>query len=228
MRLRKVAIQLLCAVALFAVATVVPASAVSVAPVEQAYTVWTWNVAGWVIHRGSTTDGLIQVLANSIRNQGADFAAVNELCRNQYDAIRQNLRSTGWMQDENNFARLEDYHAVGDTVIIAGDFNAQPDYGRMNGWYSSSLDVPNNSNNTGHYRELDDTDDRCLGYGERTQTDPTGGPCGLGKKIDLIFVRENKLVGTYSGNSLSISSACGGPCSDHRIVTGTVTVRIDA
>jgi endonuclease/exonuclease/phosphatase family metal-dependent hydrolase len=288
-----------------------PAPPASAATVDATYRVWTWNIAGWAIHGGSTTDGLIPVLANSIRNRDAQFAAVNELCHNQYDAIRRNLRNSGWMQDPNNFARftttrsgrcngedvgialfskaplgsvnrftlpddgrpearklmcapllnrphlrfctthittsnevingekinkqqldyvrarLEDYHAAGDTVIIAGDFNAQPDYGRLNGWYSSSLDVPNNRNNTGRYRELDDTDSRCPGYGERTQADTTGGPCGLGVKIDLIFVRENTIVGSYSGDSLAISSACGGPCSNHRIVTGTVTVRVN-
>ncbi|GAB3965809.1 hypothetical protein GCM10027615_11620 [Plantactinospora veratri] len=42
----------------------------------------------------------------------------------------------------------------------------------------------------------------------------------------MIFVRENRIVGTYTGDSLSVSTACGGACSDHRILIGTVTVRV--
>lgn len=275
--------------------------------------VWTWNVAGWTMHRGSTTDGLIKVLTDSIRNRDADFVALNELCRQQYTAIQAALRNAGWPQDTNNFsrfidtnpaacdgngygnaifsqaplgtashyplpddgrpekramlcvplqsqahlrfctthittssevinneavnvtqlkyvnARMESFNAAGDTALIAGDFNAQPNYGRMNGWYSTTLDSPNNSGNTGRYRELDDADPaNCPGYGENTQAeaDPAG-PCGPGKKIDLIFVRDDKYVGPYSGDSLSISQACGGPCSDHRILIGTVAVTVN-
>jgi endonuclease/exonuclease/phosphatase family metal-dependent hydrolase len=124
--------------------------------------------------------------------------------------------------------RLEDYHAAGDTVIIAGDFNAQPNYGRLNNWYSSSLNTANNPNNTGHYRELDDNDTaNCLGYGEWTGTGPPGAtpPCGLTQaKIDEIFVREDRIAGSYSGDSLAISTSCSGDCSDHRILIGSVTV----
>jgi hypothetical protein len=46
-------------------------------------------------------------------------------------------------------------------------------------------------------------------------------------KIDVIFVRENTIVGSYRGDSLAISTACGGPCSNHRILTGAVTVRVN-
>ncbi|MGW0435385.1 endonuclease/exonuclease/phosphatase family protein [Micromonospora sp. NPDC003197] len=286
----------------------VPAQA---ATVNATYNVWAWNAAGWTMHRGSTTDGLIPALSNAIRNRSAHFAALNELCLSQYRAVLVNLRDSGWPQDVENFTRfephsdtacggepfgvaifskaplgtanryalaadgtnetrkllcaplsarphlrfctthvtpsnavingeninvtqlkqvltrIEAFHAAGDTVIIGGDFNAQPNFVRMNSWYSSSLDVPNNSGNTGAYRELDDTDSRCLGYGETTVYDGnTEGPCGLGKKIDMIFVRENKIVGTYDGDSLAISTSCGGACSDHRILTGTVTVSI--
>ncbi|MDG4790755.1 endonuclease/exonuclease/phosphatase family protein [Micromonospora sp. WMMD1102] len=123
--------------------------------------------------------------------------------------------------------RVESYHAAGDTVIIAGDFNAQPNYGRMNPWYSRNLDVPRNSGNQGDYRELDDTDPASPGYGETTVADgDTSGPDGQGKKIDMIFVREDRIAGTYTGDSLAISTSCGGACSDHRILIGTVTVRI--
>ncbi|MFS0696164.1 endonuclease/exonuclease/phosphatase family protein [Streptomyces nitrosporeus] len=125
--------------------------------------------------------------------------------------------------------KLEDYHAAGGTVLTAGDFNAQPHYGRLNSYYAPSLDVPANSDNTGAYRELDDNDPaHCPGYGEWTAQGTPGAapPCGGNAKIDLIFVRESALAGPYSGDSLAISTSCTGvaACSDHRIVVGTVTV----
>ncbi|MEU9201117.1 endonuclease/exonuclease/phosphatase family protein [Streptomyces sp. NPDC048332] len=281
------------------------------AATPRTYTVWQWNVAGDTIHEGSTTDGLIDQAAASMVNRAADFAAFNELCQGQYNALVNALRTKGWPTDQQNFARfepsrqagnasvckgeafgnalfskrplgaadrvelpddgtaekrnllcapladgtatrfctthittqqsfnvaqleavrqkLEAYHAAGQTVLIAGDFNAQPNYGRLNSFYAPSLDVPNNGNNTGAYRELDDNDTgNCLGYGEWTAegTPGTAPPCGGKAKIDLIFVRESSLAGSYSGDSLAISTACTGvaACSDHRIVIGTVTV----
>ncbi|MGW1059535.1 endonuclease/exonuclease/phosphatase family protein [Micromonospora rubida] len=85
------------------------------------------------------------------------------------------------------------------------------------------------SSNTGFCRELDDLDSRCVGYGETTVgAGSTGGLCGLGNKIDLIFVRENRLAGSYTADSLAIPTTCTiGACSDHRVVTGTVTVSIN-
>ncbi|MCX2182852.1 endonuclease/exonuclease/phosphatase family protein [Streptomyces sp. SKN60] len=125
--------------------------------------------------------------------------------------------------------KLEEYAGAGETALIAGDFNAQPHYGRLNSYYAPSLDTPNNSNNTGRYRELDDNDaDHCLGYGEWTADGTPGAtpPCGGYAKIDHIFVRESALAGPYSADSLAISTACTGvaACSDHRILVGTVTV----
>lgn len=283
------------------------------ATTAKTYNTWTWNVSGWVMHRGSTTDGLIPALTASIQNRSVNFAALNEVCWSQYKAVQSRLAAAGWPQDTSNFSRfaeststacngeafgnaifskaplggasrftlpsdgtteyrnllcaplsatpnlrfctthittssevingtpinvqqlnyvlaqLEGYNSAGQTVLIAGDFNAQPNYGRLNNWYSSSLNVSNNSGNTGHYREVDDTDTRCLGYGETTVADgDTGGPCGLGAKIDLTFVRENRIAGAYTGDSLAISTSCGGPCSDHRILIGTVTVYVTA
>lgn len=138
--------------------------------------------------------------------------------------------------------RLEAYRAAGDTVVIAGDFNAQPHYGRLNNWYSSTLSTPNNGSNTGRYRELDDTDSgNCPGYGEWTATGTPGAvpPCSATQpqgKLDLIFVRDDRIGGAYNGDSLSISTTCtgipatpaypAGLCSDHRIVIGSVTVLI--
>lgn len=122
--------------------------------------------------------------------------------------------------------KLEEFHTAGDTALIAGDFNAQPNYGRLNSFYSASLDTPSNPNNKGQYRELDDTDASCAGYGEWTvEGGGTSLSCGPNAKIDLIFVRESALAGPYSADSLGISTGCTiGACSDHRILTGTVTV----
>ena len=302
-----------CAAALSALILVLGSAVPSSAATVATYDLWAWNVAGWTMHRASTTDGLIPALADSIRNRGAKFSGLNELCYQQYQAIIANLRASGWPQDSSNFARFEPSHdtvcngqafgnaifskaplgsanryqlpsvgtterrtllcaplsalphlrfctthitpsnaiingtainvqqldsvrtrletfaANGDTVLIAGDFNAQPNYSRLNNWYAPSLDVANNSDNTGYYRELDDLDGRCLGYGETTVADGnTEGPCGLGKKIDLIFVRESRLAGGYTGDSLAISTTCTiGACSDHRVVIGTVTVSVN-
>lgn len=310
--------RLTVAVAVAVAALIAPAAAYSTQATAETQLdqdnvdVWMWNVAGWSMHEGSTTNGMVDAAAASIQNRDADFAAFNELCRSQYDAIISRLRDDGWAEDPQNFSRfesnhdtgcgggqygnaifskrplgaadrftlpqdetaerrsvlcagletnptlrfctthitpsnevidgekineqqldyalalLEDYHDSGDSVVIAGDFNAQPNYGRMSGWYSSAVDTPNNSGNTGDYRELHDDDaDHCIGYGEYTvlgQWDPPG-PCGEdGKKIDMIFVRENLLVGDYWGDALAISQDCGGPCSDHRILIGNATV----
>ncbi|MFI6483739.1 endonuclease/exonuclease/phosphatase family protein [Nonomuraea sp. NPDC050663] len=150
------------------------------------------------------------------------------------------LAANGKKNNENqlNFVldQMEAYRADGQTVVIAGDFNAQPDYGRLNNWYSSSLNTVNNGNNTGHYREMDDNDPTaCLGYGAWTANaipaDPS--PCAAVEprsKVDLIFVREDRIAGTYTGNALAIPATCAGipegACSDHRIVIGTVPVLI--
>lgn len=122
-------------------------------------------------------------------------------------------------------SRIDGFRAAGDTVLISGDFNAQPNSARLNGWYSSSVDTPANRDNTGRYRELDDTDGGCPGYGEWT-FGSTGGPCGLGTKLDLLFVREDTVAGAYQEDSLAVPTTCGGPCSDHRAIVGTVPVTV--
>ncbi|TWD81531.1 endonuclease/exonuclease/phosphatase family protein [Kribbella amoyensis] len=121
-------------------------------------------------------------------------------------------------------ARIESHHAAGGTTVIAGDFNAQPSYGRLNTWYDAALSTPDNPDNTGNYRELDDTDPRCPGYGEATTENNILGKCGQASKIDLIFIRKNKLTPGYTSDALAISQACDGPCSDHRITTGTASI----
>lgn len=153
------------------------------------------------------------------------------------NGLQHNINQLNYVRE-----RLEAYRAAGDTVVIAGDFNAQPHYGRLNNWYSNTLSTPNNGGNTGRYRELDDNDSgHCLGYGEWTATGTPGAvpPCSSTQpqgKLDLIFVRDDRIGSAYSGDSLAISTGCtgipatpaypAGSCSDHRIVIGTVTVLI--
>ena len=96
----------------------------------------------------------------------------------------------------------------------------------MNRIYSSMLDTRVNGDNVGRYRELDDRDPVCLGHGERTTPRTDGGACGEGPKIDYVFVRQNRVVGDYSADALNIPESCGGACSDHRPLAGTVTLRV--
>lgn len=293
------------------VAPVRSAAPVAAATPEGTYVVWTWNVAGWKIHHGATSDGLVTTVTDSIRNRGAHLVALNELCLSQYEAIRTELRDSGWPQDGENFShfeqlsergcrgepfglalfsrsplgpaesfplspdgsveerqllcaplrerphlrfctthitpsgkrfkgqtlietqlndvldQLETFESGGDTVIIAGDFNVQPNDPRLDPWYSFDLDTPNNSNNMGDYRELDDTDPRCPGYGESTMADGnSGGACHQGRKIDMIFVRENHIVGHYEAEAVSPGNRCRGLCSDHKILVGMVAVTV--
>ncbi|WP_112246983.1 endonuclease/exonuclease/phosphatase family protein [Kribbella monticola] len=124
-------------------------------------------------------------------------------------------------------SRLEQQNSNGDTTLIAGDFNAQPNFGRLDDWYDSELDTVNNRQNRGQYRELDDTEATCPGYGEATTENNNDGPCDQPTKIDLMFVRKNHLAGPYSADALAISHNCAGAaCSDHRIITGTAELSI--
>ncbi len=297
--------------------------------VTSTVTVWTWNVAGNAIHRGSTTDGMVVAAASSIIDRGADFVVVTEVCRQQYDALQHELVAADWPQVDTGFSRFTEhvgagssycggqpygiglfvrtavlgvdrytlpqddrtelrrlvclqtqdrpaarlcgthitpssayaapqldrvrsiadgYRSQGLTPVVAGDFNAAPHYGRMNGWYAPSADSPANPHNVGDYRELDDDDPGdCDGYGEWTASGAPGGanPCsGSGTcdatavagcaKIDMIFVPEDRIAGAYSGDALPIPTTCPavpattgyavGSCSDHRILVGTVPV----
>jgi hypothetical protein len=135
--------------------------------------------------------------------------------------------------------RLEVYATAGESVLIAGDLNAQPHYGRLDAWYASSVDGPVNGGNTGPYRELDDTDSRCPGYGEATALGSVGvaAPCGAGVKVDHVFARADQVVGPYRADALEIPYRCAGvpelrgvrpagACSDHQVLVGRVTVRV--
>ena len=77
------------------------------ATVTATYTVWTWNVAGWAMHRGSTTDGLVPTISRSVQDRAADLVALNEVCEGQYRAVVASLRAAGWPEDPTNFARFE-------------------------------------------------------------------------------------------------------------------------
>ncbi|MGP3955986.1 endonuclease/exonuclease/phosphatase family protein [Nonomuraea sp. 3N208] len=177
--------------------------------------------------------------AGLLTTPGARFCTTHITTSNDIagNGQKHNVNQLNFVLDQ-----MEAYRAGGETVIIAGDFNAQPDYGRLNNWYSGSLNTANNGNNTGNYRELDDNDPtQCLGYGEWTATGTPGDapPCAAVEphaKIDLIFVREDRIAGPYSGDSLAIPTDCtgipatpaypAGSCSDHRVMTGTVPVLI--
>jgi hypothetical protein len=139
---------------------------------------------------------------------------------------------------------VEGYEAAGWTVLVGGDFNAQPDYSRMHPWYAPGA----GNGGWGHWRELDDTDTGCAGYGEWTATGTPGAApmCSGGSttctatvttgcsKIDAEFVRENRVAGPYSEDALGLATGCptiagtaaypAGACSDHRVLVGTVTV----
>lgn len=139
--------------------------------------------------------------------------------------ISQDVAENGRLYSANQLddvlEAVERYHADGDTVILAGDFNAQPTYDRLWPYYTR---------HGGHYRELDDDDtDHCPGYGEWTADDVPGTapPCGEKAKIDMIFVREDAIVGPYSADALPIPRQCAGvpACSDHRILTGKVVLK---
>jgi endonuclease/exonuclease/phosphatase family metal-dependent hydrolase len=143
--------------------------------------------------------------------------------------------------------RVEASAAAGNTVIVAGDLNAQPQYRRLDTWYAPRQ---GGGDDHGSYRELDDADPgNCVGYGEWTATGPAGAPppCGNGApctpgdtrgcaKIDHLFVRQDRIAGAYSADALDIPLTCtglapsaerpDGACSDHRPLVGTVTVLV--
>jgi endonuclease/exonuclease/phosphatase family metal-dependent hydrolase len=126
---------------------------------------------------------------------------------------------------------LDGYYRKGERVIIAGDFNSQPNYGRLDSWYAPSLKTPYNSGNKGVYREVDDNDaNHCLGYGEWTAGDSSEStPCGTPyKKIDMIFFRGDQVT-SYNGDALTIAKTCGAKknaaCSDHRILIGNIVFK---
>ncbi len=115
-----------------------------------------------------------------------------------------------------------------DTVILTGDLNIHPNDSGLNSVYSAEANTPNNPNNRGRYREVDDNDpDHCRGYGERSVPSTGGGPCGMGGKIDFIFARENRIVDDrYAGDTFNIPDDCTGVCSDHRPVFGRLRLRV--
>jgi endonuclease/exonuclease/phosphatase family metal-dependent hydrolase len=268
------------------------------------FRVWHWNIAGNTMHQGSTTDGLIDVMADSIMLNNADVVSVNEICQTQYDALLAALQSRGWPIDPMNCSRfavarmagtgvcqqtaygialfskaplgtadvvaltdanaserrqllcaplvdrphtwlctthltndaaytasqvqevrmkLATYLSVGGTVIVAGDLNLEPNNAALDSVYSSNVQTSVNGNNGGAYRELDDADSsNCLGYGE--QTFGGVGVCGIGKKIDYVFVSEAALAGGYELDSHAVPSCGTSACSDHRMIEGTVTL----
>ncbi|MFI8521982.1 endonuclease/exonuclease/phosphatase family protein [Streptomyces sp. NPDC085481] len=128
-------------------------------------------------------------------------------------------------------AKMEEWTAAGGTVITAGDFNVQPHDPLLDAWYAPSVATAANAGNTGLFRELDDLDPLCPGWGEQTTEGTLAGACGQPAKVDLAFAAESRLV-SYGADAHPIAqdrclNGAGTAyiaCSDHRIVDATVTV----
>ncbi|WP_052721083.1 endonuclease/exonuclease/phosphatase family protein [Actinoplanes rectilineatus] len=135
--------------------------------------------------------------------------------------------TAGKAQLEQVLGHVEQFEAAGETVLVAGDFNGTPRWPEFDVWYHPSVDTTANSGNTGNWREMDDADPYCLGYGEGTTKATTGSPCGTGTKIDMIFFPNDRLAGQHSGDSLPLSTCGNELCSDHRIVWGWADLSID-
>ncbi|MFD5146172.1 endonuclease/exonuclease/phosphatase family protein [Streptomyces sp. NPDC058401] len=128
---------------------------------------------------------------------------------------------------------LKGFADAGETYLVAGDFNAEPDMSRMGSLMTT-------------HTELDSTDARCLNYGEWTAidnpeiNDPDTGlpPCaanGGNPKIDMILARTDRLVDPAAGftaDTKSIPTTCtvdgktNQLCSDHRVLIGTATLSV--
>ncbi|MFD6248692.1 endonuclease/exonuclease/phosphatase family protein [Streptomyces roseolus] len=336
------------------------ATAVSAEAEAVTYTGWTWNISGHKLNHGRVDSGLVEEAVGSIRRaeNAVDFVSFNEICHNQYRAIRAQLAS--WNPDNPSYARfqeaipagskgadgrsicggesfgkalfsrhqlggaeyrtfaqesglsywsdgvehpvmsgllcaplvarsnmkfcsvhispistsdvmsedgktvlvegrpygyrqlveldgiLDGFAAAGQTYMIAGDFNAEPDYDRLNRFYAVEVPEPAGSGakapNGGDHRELDDLDASCPGYGEETSANPAAGvPCGMARpKIDMIFARKDRLASPdYSADSKAIplcteidangalKSENTEPCSDHRVLIGRATLLVD-
>ncbi|MBT2444773.1 endonuclease/exonuclease/phosphatase family protein [Streptomyces sp. ISL-36] len=127
--------------------------------------------------------------------------------------------------------KMEQFTAAGGTVITAGDFNVQPHDPLLDNWYAQSATSSNNANNSGIFREFDDLDPLCPGWGEQTTEGTLAGLCGQPAKVDHVFAAESRLV-SYDADTHPIArNRCLNrshteyiACSDHRIVTATVTV----
>ncbi|MFI1017805.1 endonuclease/exonuclease/phosphatase family protein [Streptomyces sp. NPDC020965] len=126
--------------------------------------------------------------------------------------------------------KMVEVTAAGGTVITAGDFNVQPHDPLFDTWYAPSVATPANGNNSGPFRELDDQDPVCPGWGEQTTEGALAGACGQPAKVDLVFAAESRLV-SYQADALPVAQdRCrnrnGGyiACSNHRIVDATLTV----
>ncbi|MEU2554038.1 endonuclease/exonuclease/phosphatase family protein [Streptomyces sp. NPDC013313] len=158
--------------------------------------------------------------------------------RMRFCTVHVTTRSTLWEGVPVNYRQirfvrqtLDAFDAEGQAYLVAGDFNAQPDYGRLNQLYAPSLATAANHGNTGAHRELDDSDGaHCPGYGQGTAvgTRAVAEPCGRDPKVDEIFVRESRLAGAYDAVALSIPRSCSrlAYCSDHRALFGTVRMTV--
>jgi endonuclease/exonuclease/phosphatase family metal-dependent hydrolase len=151
-----------------------------------------------------------------LRFCSAHLTPADSKARDQLDRVREQLET--WWSDRR------------DTVLIAGDFNLQPDDPGFNAFYTADANhARHNPNNHGAYHELDDdAPDHCRGYGERSVPHGSGGPCNAGGKIDFIFARKNRIKDDrYGADAMNVPHTCGGACSDHRPVRGFVRAIVD-
>ncbi|MFE1909574.1 endonuclease/exonuclease/phosphatase family protein [Streptomyces gardneri] len=86
------------------------------------YKIWQWNVSGSVLNTGASDTGMVEGAVNSIVSRGADFAAFNELCKDQWTAIVAQLKAKGWPKDPNNFGRFEPSLAVNQGACGGDEF----------------------------------------------------------------------------------------------------------
>jgi endonuclease/exonuclease/phosphatase (EEP) superfamily protein YafD len=110
------------------------------------------------------------------------------------------------------------------TVLVSGDFNAQPLPSGMTNMAPFYAD----------YTELDSADtSHCPGYGEWTTNLEPGQPqysCGgdsqiVGhKKIDFVFAQTDKIAGSFTADVKTPYAGCGAEC--HRMLIGTVTTLV--
>ncbi|MFF5785191.1 endonuclease/exonuclease/phosphatase family protein [Streptomyces sp. NPDC012693] len=89
---------------------------------SQPYTVWQWNVAGSTLNDGKADTGMVEGAVASIVSRGADFAAFNELCKSQWNALVTQLRAAGWPEAPTNFGRFEPSLAAGEGACGGDEF----------------------------------------------------------------------------------------------------------
>ncbi|WP_372345379.1 endonuclease/exonuclease/phosphatase family protein [Streptomyces sp. KL116D] len=183
------------------------------------------RATAYVLPSDGTAERRVLLCAPLAARPGVTFCTTHLTPR----AAPRNGRSPNERQVAAVRARLDAFAAAHRSYLVAGDFNAQPHHRSLNQMYGTAVDSAVNGGNRGAHRELDDADrGHCAGHGERTFTGTASpGPCGTGVKLDLLFARAAQITGAHSADSLALPTSCAGlrHCSDHRALTGVVTLR---